>query len=108
MSQVTGRRRPGRMDFGALRLFFFAGQLNHKSCHYQHPCNIFYGDIMPRDCPKCDTDLTRTRRQSWMHNVPGSKYYVCKGCNVAYLLIFTRWLTRWKKYPEKIKSSKGS
>jgi hypothetical protein len=63
---------------------------------------------MPRDCPKCDKGLTRTRRQPWMHRLPGSKYYVCKKCDDGYLLIFDRWLLRWKRYPQKISSSKGS
>jgi hypothetical protein len=63
---------------------------------------------MPRDCPNCDQALTRNRRQPWMHRIPGSKYYVCKGCDAAYLLIFNRWLFKWKRYPQKISSSKGS
>ncbi|MBU4355687.1 MAG: hypothetical protein KJ822_10120 [Proteobacteria bacterium] len=63
---------------------------------------------MPRDCPKCDKTLTRTRRKSWMHNIPGSKYYACRGCSLAYLLIFNRWLLKWKRYPQKISSSKES
>ena len=63
---------------------------------------------MPRDCPKCDQALTRTRRQSWMHHIPGSKYYLCRECSNAYLLIFDRWVLRWKRYPQKISSSKGS
>ena len=63
---------------------------------------------MPRECPNCDKALTRTRRQSWMRRLPGSKYYVCRSCSKAYLLIFARWLLRWKRYPQKISSSKGS
>ena len=43
-----------------------------------------------------------------MHRISGSKYYACKGCDVAYLLIFDRWLLKWKRYPQKISSSKGS
>jgi hypothetical protein len=58
---------------------------------------------MSRLCPNCDKTLTRTRRKSWMHNIPGSKYYGCKGCGDAYLLIFNRWLLKWKQYPQKIK-----
>ena len=63
---------------------------------------------MPRKCPKCDKDLTRTRRQSWMHTIPGSKYYICKGCDAGYLLTFDRWLFKWKRYPQKKSSSKKS
>ena len=63
---------------------------------------------MPRECPNCDKSLTRTRRQSWMRRIPGSKYYECRQCGYAYLLIFARWLLRWKQYPQKINSSKGS
>jgi hypothetical protein len=63
---------------------------------------------MPHDCPNCDKALTRTRRQPWMNRIPGSKYYVCKGCDYAYLLIFDRWLLRWKRYPQKKSSSKES
>ena len=48
--------------------------------------------IVPRECPNCDKALTRTRRQPWMNRIPGSKYYVCKGCDNAYLLVFDRWL----------------
>ena len=63
---------------------------------------------MPRDCPKCDKTLTRTRRQPWMHYIPGSKRYVCRECGDAYLLIFNRWLLKWKRSPQKISSSKRS
>jgi uncharacterized protein with PIN domain len=63
---------------------------------------------MPRDCPKCDQDLTRTRRKSWMHKIPGSKYYVCKGCDAAYLLVFNRWLCKWKRHPQKKSRSQKS
>ncbi|MCK9378498.1 MAG: hypothetical protein M0P73_20455 [Syntrophobacterales bacterium] len=63
---------------------------------------------MPRDCPKCDKALTRTRRKSWMYNIPGSKYYVCRECGYAYLLIFNRWLLKHKQHPQNISSSKGS
>lgn len=52
---------------------------------------------MPRDCPKCGKSLTRTRRQRWMYHIPGSKYYVCKGCSDGYLLVFDRWLFKWKR-----------
>jgi hypothetical protein len=69
---------------------------------------MFYGDIMPHDCPKCDKTLTRNRRQSWMRHIPGSKYYICRSCSKAYLLIFDRWLLKWKLYPQKIHSTKGS
>ena len=63
---------------------------------------------MPRDCPKCDKGLTRTRRQRWMYHIPGSKYYFCKGCGEGYLLVFDRWLFKWKRYPQKASSSKES
>jgi hypothetical protein len=63
---------------------------------------------MPRDCPKCDEALTRARRKSWMHYIPDSKYYVCRGCSLAYLLIFNRWLLRWKRHPQNKSSSKKS
>ena len=64
--------------------------------------------MMSPDCPQCDKTLTRSRRKPWMHYIPGSKYYVCKGCDYAYLLIFGRWLFKWKRYPQKKSRSKGS
>jgi len=63
---------------------------------------------MPRDCPKCDKVLNRVRRQPWMHRLPGSKYYVCRDCDDAYLLIFNRWLIKWKRYPQKKRTSQKS
>jgi uncharacterized protein with PIN domain len=63
---------------------------------------------MPRDCPKCNKILRRIHRKPWMYRIPGSKYYVCKGCGYTYLMIFARWLLKWKRYPQKISSSKGS
>jgi hypothetical protein len=60
---------------------------------------------MPRDCPKCDKGLTRTHRQPWMRRIPGSKYYVCKKCDCGYLLIFNRWLFKWKRSPQNKSSS---
>jgi hypothetical protein len=62
---------------------------------------------MPRDCPKCKKTLLRIRRKPWMHRIPGSKYCFCKGCGYAYLLIFNRWLLKWKRYPQKKSTSKG-
>jgi hypothetical protein len=43
-----------------------------------------------------------------MRRIPGSKYYVCRGCSGGYLLIFDRWLFKWKRYPQKVSSSKES
>ena len=43
-----------------------------------------------------------------MYHLPGSKYYVCKGCDQAYLLVFDRWLFKWKRYPQKVSKSKES
>jgi hypothetical protein len=63
---------------------------------------------MPHDCPKCHKTLTRTHRKPWMHRIPGSKYYVCWGCSLAYLLIFNRWLLKWKQPPQNTDSSKVS
>ena len=62
---------------------------------------------MPRECPNCDKTLHRTRRKPWMRRIPGSKYYVCRSCSKAYLLIFDRWLLRWKRYPQKKAIPKG-
>jgi hypothetical protein len=42
-----------------------------------------------------------------MRRIPGSKYYECRQCGYAYLLIFARWLLRWKRYSKK-SGSKGS
>jgi len=95
------------MGLGPLRLFF-AGQLEPGVCHYEPRRNIIQGNNMPRECPKCDRALTRTRRQPWMHRIPGSKYYVCRECSFAYLLSFDRWLFKWKRYLERISRSKGS
>lgn len=63
---------------------------------------------MPRKCPKCDKTLTRTLRKPWMRRVPGSKYYVCRKCDVAYLLIFNRWLLKRKRGSKDKDSSKTS
>ncbi|HZK13535.1 MAG TPA: hypothetical protein VFC55_03405 [Desulfobaccales bacterium] len=43
-----------------------------------------------------------------MHRIPGSKYYVCKKCDCGYLLIFNRWLFKWKRSPQNKSSSKES
>jgi adenine-specific DNA methylase len=32
-----------------------------------------------------------------MHRLPGSKYYECRQCGYAYLLIFNRWLLKRKQ-----------
>jgi hypothetical protein len=63
---------------------------------------------MPRACPSCDQGLTRTRRQPWMRRIPGSKYYICKQCDAAYMLIFDRWLLKWKRYASNRSGSKGT
>lgn len=52
---------------------------------------------MLRDCPKCGKALERIKRRPWMHRIPGSKNYVCRGCSKAYLLIFNRWLLKRKE-----------
>lgn len=51
---------------------------------------------MSRNCPKCAKTLNRIPRKFWMHRIPGSKYYECRGCRYAYLLIFNRWLLKYK------------
>jgi hypothetical protein len=43
-----------------------------------------------------------------MRHIPGSKYYVCRECSKAYLLILDHWLLKWKQYPQKMSTSKGS
>ena len=63
---------------------------------------------MSPDCPKCDKPLTRIARKPWMRHIPGSKFYKCRGCHHAYLMIFNRWLLKWTWLLEKISSSKQS
>jgi hypothetical protein len=36
-----------------------------------------------------------------MRNLPGSKYYTCRNCSNAYLLIFNRWLLKRKQTHQK-------
>ena len=43
---------------------------------------------MPRDCPKYKKILRSIDRKPWMRRIPGSKYYECRKCGYAYLLIF--------------------
>ena len=54
---------------------------------------------MPRDCPKCKKTLRRIERKPLMRRIPGSKYYECRGCRYAYLLIFDRWLLKRQQHP---------
>lgn len=63
---------------------------------------------MPRNCPACNQTLTRIRRKPWMHRIPGSKNYVCRRCDYAYLLIFSRWLLKRKQTSQQTDSSRGS
>jgi len=62
---------------------------------------------MPRNCPKCEKSLTRIRRKPWMQYLPGSKYYKCRECGYAYLLIFNRWLFKRRATRQKKAGSEG-
>ena len=63
---------------------------------------------MSLDCPKCKETLDRVRRKPWMRRIPGSKHYLCRKCDGAYLLIFNHWLLKRKPSPQKAAGSRGS
>ena len=109
VSEVTGRRRAGRMGFGPPdpRPGYFVGKPDQGPKDFWQKRSILHGDIMPRKCPTCNKTLTRIRRKPWMHRIPGSKHYRCQECDCAYLLIFNYWLLKRQLTHQKTTGSEG-
>jgi hypothetical protein len=91
------------MGFGPLhpRPGYFVGEPDQGPRHFQPERQIFHGDVMPRNCPKCQKTLTRIRRKAWMRRFPGLKHYLCRKCGTAYLGIFGLWLVKRQRTPQK-------